>query len=106
MKVRPESSDVSHPLLTRFDYGCDVNILETHLLFVGIPVVVIGSIGALAMRSSAIPGKHPSHYSLGNPWTHEPILWTAVDEVTTKGHHGAHDEAHGNLIGGRASGKW
>lgn len=83
-----------------------MNILEIHLLFVGIPVLVLGAIGAVTMRSNPVAGKHPSHYSLGDPWTREPLLWTAVDEITTSGHHGAHHEAHGNLIGGRASGKW
>ena len=83
-----------------------MNILETLLLFVGIPVLVIGSLGLLTMRLNPIAGKHPSHFSLGDPWTHGPLLWTAVDEVTTTGHHGGHDEAHGNLIGGRANGKW
>ena len=49
-------------------------------------------------------GNHPRTYTLSEPWTHAPILWSATDEVVPGGHHG-----HGApefSVGGGASGKW
>ncbi|MCI4675176.1 hypothetical protein K9U37_09865 [Mycolicibacterium litorale] len=50
-------------------------------------------------------GNHPATYKLSEPWTHEPILWAAIDEVVPGG--GPH--GHGSdvvSVGGGASGKW
>lgn len=87
-----------------------VSILETVLIFVGIPVVVIALVGAIAMRGKPVAGTRPARYNLGEQWTHAPMLWSATDEVTTAGHHGgghaAIEAGSTDLIGGRAHGRW
>ena len=74
----------------------------THLLFVGIP---FGLVALLALLIYSRKGNHPATYQLSEKWTHQPILWAAVDEVVPgDGHHG-----HGateTIVGGGASGKW
>ncbi|GAB3135968.1 hypothetical protein GCM10027289_30670 [Tsukamurella serpentis] len=52
--------------------------------------------------------QQPGEYKLGDPWTREPMLFSAVDEAPVAPHgagHG-HDDENENLIGGAASGKW
>ncbi|MBJ8342377.1 hypothetical protein JGU71_26140 [Antrihabitans sp. YC3-6] len=86
-----------------------MSILETTLIFGGIPLLVIAVVGGLSYLSNPIPGKHPEHYDLGKSWTHAPVLWSATDEVTSHGHHGGHAAiaaAPADLIGGKGSGKW
>lgn len=87
-----------------------MSILETLAVFVGIPAVVTAIIAGLAFLGSPIAGKHPTHFNLGDNWTHAPVLWSATGEVTTHSHHGSgHAEieaAPADLIGGRSSGKW
>lgn len=91
-----------------------MSILETVLIFVGIPLVIYGAIAGLSFLGKPLPGEKPVHYDLGQPWTQPPVLWSATDEVTTHGHddtasHGHHAaiESTGvELIGGRASGKF
>jgi hypothetical protein len=77
-----------------------VNVLEVHAFFVGIPLLLVLVLAALIWSRK---GPHPATYKLSEPWTHEPILWAAVDEHIGGGHgHGA-DEL---TVGGGASGKW
>ncbi len=87
-----------------------MSILETVLIYVGIPVLVFAILAGLtfALSKGPIAGKHPAHYQLGERWTHAPVLWSAVDEVTTSGHHGGHAAltSGAELIGGRANGRW
>ncbi|TGD85109.1 hypothetical protein BayCH28_22145 [Mycolicibacterium sp. CH28] len=71
-----------------------------HLLFVGIP---LGLVAVLALLTFSRKGNHPATYQLSERWTHEPILWAAVEEVVPgDGHHGATE----TTVGGGASGKW
>lgn len=75
---------------------------QIHLLFVGIPLLVIAILAALTLPRK---GVHPATYDMSEPWAqaHPPILWAAVDEVIG-GQHG-----HGGSefsVGGGASGKW
>ncbi|GAA4475511.1 hypothetical protein GCM10023094_13100 [Rhodococcus olei] len=87
-----------------------MSILETTLIFVGIPVVVTAIIAGLSYLAKPVAGDTPEHYSLDKEWTHKPVLWSAVDEVTTRpGHHGGHaaiEAGSADLIGGSASGRW
>ena len=84
-----------------------VSILETTLIYVGIPLVIYLIIAGVSMAlGKPIAGTHPAHYELGDKWTREPVLWSAVDEVTTHGHHDAHAEDGESLIGGSAHGRW
>ena len=86
----------------RCDTVCVVNLLEVLGLFVGIPALVIG---LFYVWSFSHKGAHPATYKMSDPWTHEPILWAATDEVIPGGHghgHGAADFT----VGGGASGKW
>jgi hypothetical protein len=84
-----------------------VSILETVLVFVGIPVVVTAVIAGLSYLGKPYAGKRLPHYQLGEEWTHQPVLWTAVDEVTLPAHAAAHHaDAPAELIGGRAHGAW
>ncbi|AVP69272.1 MULTISPECIES: hypothetical protein [Prescottella] len=82
-----------------------MSILETVLIFVGIPVLVIAIVAGLSFMTKKSPGFVPTEYRLGERWTHQPVLWSAVDEVTTHGHHAAH-AVGADAIGGSASGKW
>lgn len=91
-----------------------MSILETVLIFVGIPAAIYFAIAGLSYLGKQFPGEKPAHFALGQKWTHQPVLWSATDEVTAAGHHTA--ESHGEhaaleaadaaLIGGRASGKF
>ena len=86
-----------------------VSILETSLIFVGIPALITAIIAGLCYLAKPVAGTTPAHYSLDEEWTHKPVLWSAVDEVTTRpGHHSGHAEIEGSadLIGGSASGRW
>ena len=77
-----------------------MNVLEIHGLFVGIPLALIV---ILALLIWSVKSPHPATYKMSEPWTHEPILWAAVDEKIGDPHgHGSHDFA----IGGGASGRW
>lgn len=52
--------------------------------------------------------KNQPSYNLSEPYTHEPILWAATDEVVPGGSHG-HGHGHGGSalnVGGGASGRW
>ncbi|MFC6013146.1 hypothetical protein [Nocardia lasii] len=92
-----------------------MSILETVLIFVGIPAAIYFTIAGLSYLGKPLPGEKPAHFALGQKWTHPPVLWSATDEVTAAaGHHtaeshGSHaalEPAHAELIGGRASGKF
>ncbi|ATL66455.1 aa3-type cytochrome oxidase subunit CtaJ [Nocardia terpenica] len=92
-----------------------MSILETVLIFVGIPLVIYAVIAGLSFLGKPLPGEKPVHYNLGDKWAADPVLWSATDEVTATGHdvtessHGSHaaiESARTDLIGGRASGKF
>jgi hypothetical protein len=83
-----------------------VSILETVLIFVGIPVLVIAVLGLMTITVRRSPNALPAEYRLGERWTYGPVLWSATDEATTHSHHSAHAAAGADLIGGSASGKW
>ncbi|WP_067538982.1 aa3-type cytochrome oxidase subunit CtaJ [Nocardia crassostreae] len=93
-----------------------MSILQTVLIYVGIPVAIYLVIAGLSYLGKPLPGKKPDHYELGQQWTQPPVLWSATDEVTGAGHHDVAESSHGNhaaiesaeadLIGGRASGKF
>jgi hypothetical protein len=74
-----------------------VSIAEVHLIFVGIPLLVVAVLSAMIWSRK---GPHPATYKLSEPWTHNPILW-ASDEPVEHGH-----GSHPLTIGGGASGKW
>ena len=75
-------------------------MLEIHLYFIGIPLLLVVVLSGLIMSRK---GPHPASYKLGEKWTHPPILWAATDEDV--GHaHGGHGA--GESVGGGASGKW
>lgn len=62
-------------------------------------LAVVGLVALIYARS----GKRADTYRLGQPWTHEPILWSATGERLQSNH----GHAHGELtIGGGASGRW
>ncbi len=99
----------------RIVYRWAVSILETVLIFVGIPLVIYAVIAGLSYLGKPLPGEKPVHFNLGDKWTADPVLWSATDEVTKFGHdisagsHGSHaaiESAASELIGGRASGKF
>jgi hypothetical protein len=77
-----------------------VSIAEIHLLFVGIPLLVVAVLSAMIWSRK---GPHPETYKLSEQWTHEPILW-ASEEPADHGH-GGHG-SHPLTVGGGASGKW
>lgn len=87
-----------------------MSILETTLIFVGIPLLIVlffGAFSALAPRNAG-PVASDNEFELGQKWDHEPLLWSATDEVSALGHahHGHAAGAPADLIGGTASGKW
>ena len=79
-----------------------MNAAVIHLLFVGVPLAVVAVLAALIFSRK---GNHPATYQLSEPWTHEPILWSAVDEAIPGGGHHGHG-ADEFSVGGGASGKW
>ncbi|WP_028478687.1 hypothetical protein [Nocardia sp. CNY236] len=91
-----------------------MSILETVLIFVGIPLVIYGVIAGLSFLGKPLPGEKPVHFALGQKWTQPPVLWTATDEVTIPGHpiaetspqRAAIESTQVELIGGRASGRF
>jgi hypothetical protein len=77
-----------------------VSVLEVHALFLGVPLLLVAVLAALIWSHR---GPHPATYKLSEPWTHDPILWAAVDEQVGDGHgHGPKEFS----VGGGASGKW
>lgn len=88
-----------------------MSILETTLIFVGIPLLIILVFAGVSYFEPRSAGPLPSdnEYVLGQKWEHAPLLWSATDESTHPGHHAHHGHAAGDpveLIGGTASGKW
>lgn len=91
-----------------------MSILETTLIFVVIPVLILLALYVFARITATDPAPRPEPYTLDRTWNHAPILWSATDEVTPYTHHaGANTSGHAeltagsaSLIGGRASGKW
>lgn len=99
-----------------------MSILQTVLVFLGIPLVIYGLIAALSLLGKPLPGEKPRHYDLSQQWTADPVLWSATDEMIEPGHsydmgelphadHAAFDKPESpsqaeTLIGGRASGKF
>lgn len=86
-----------------------MTIPDTTLIYVGIPAAIYAVIGIVSVLSA--PKKpRPADYRLGEQWTHAPLLWTAVDEVTAGGGgahgHAAVDAGSASPIGGRASGRF
>jgi hypothetical protein len=80
-----------------------VSILQIHLYFIGIPLLLVI---ALAVLIWSHKGPHPATYKMSEPWTHAPILWAATDEVVDTAHGG---HGHGTSefsVGGGASGTW
>ncbi|MFD6859701.1 hypothetical protein ACFWCF_20480 [Rhodococcus sp. NPDC060090] len=88
-----------------------MSILETTLIFVGIPLLIVLVFAAFSWTAPRKPGPAASDnpYRLGDEWQHGALLWSATDEVTPHGRHAHHGHAAGapaDLIGGTASGKW
>lgn len=77
-----------------------MSVLEIHALFVGIPLLLIIILASLIWSHK---GPHPATYKMSEPWTHEPILWAAVDEQVGDPHGHGSDEL---TVGGGTSGKW
>lgn len=65
-----------------------------------VPLLVIAAVFALVFLFDRKDVKKPTRYHLGDPWTHEPILWNATSEPVPLAH--AADDAKG----GTASGRW
>ena len=53
-------------------------MMEIHLYFVGIPLLLVVVLAALIWSRK---GPHPATYKLSEQWTHPPILWAATDEA-------------------------
>lgn len=87
--------------ITRWVTVFVVSPLQIHLYFIGIPLLLVA---VLALLIWSHKGPHPATYTLGEKWTHPPILWAATDEDV--GHaHGGHGEQEFS-VGGGASGTW
>lgn len=85
-------------------YGFPVSLLQIHLYFIGIPLLLVAVLAVLIWSHK---GPHPATYKLPEKWTHPPILWAATREGL--GHaHGGHggDETPAFSVGGGASGTW
>lgn len=82
----------------RWDTVCVVSLLEIHLYFIGIPLLLVAVLAVLIWSHK---GPHPATYKLQEKWTHAPILWAASDQDVNV--HGGHDTFS---VGGGASGTW
>ena len=77
--------------------------MSTGLLH-GLPVIVVIALIVLIYRRGA---NNRATYTLPQPWTHDPILWSAVDEPIPAGGHDHHSHGGSKLtVGGGASGRW
>lgn len=77
---------------------CDTVSSVNHALLFGLPVLIVVVLIALIYRKA---GNRPAPYRLPQPWTHEPVLWTATEEpIPVRQHGGDH------VVGGGASGRW
>jgi hypothetical protein len=89
-----------------------------HALLFGLPVLGVIVLIALIYRNA---GNRPAPYRLPQPWTHEPVLWTATEESIPVRHHAGDyhgGDHHGgdyvagdhfagdHGVGGGASGRW
>jgi hypothetical protein len=84
-----------------------------HALLFGLPVLGVIVLIALIYRNA---GNRPARYRLPQPWTHDPVLWTATEEPIPVRHHGGDHHGgdyHGgdyvagdHVVGGGASGRW
>ncbi|QNG18345.1 hypothetical protein G4H71_02015 [Rhodococcus triatomae] len=85
-----------------------MSILETALVFVAIPLAIVVLLGLGSVFGKKTIGPVPPAFHLGEKWDYPPVVWSAVDEVTTHGHHGTHHVVNdpAELIGGTANGKW
>jgi hypothetical protein len=90
--------------IARWDTVCVVSLLQIHLYFVGIPLLLVAVLAVLIWSHE---GPHPATYKMSEPWTHPPILWAATDEVVGDPHggHGGHGTSEFS-VGGGASGTW
>ena len=81
-----------------------MSILEIHLFFIGIPLLLVTVLSVLIWSHK---GPHPATYKLSEKWTHPPILWAATDEAVGSAHggHGGHGASE-FTVGGGASGTW
>jgi hypothetical protein len=78
-----------------------VSLLQIHLYFIGIPLLLVITLAALIWSHK---GPHPATYTLLEKWTQPPILWAATGEDV--GHaHGGHGTSEFS-VGGGASGTW
>ena len=82
----------------RWDTVCVVSLLEIHLYFIGIPLLLVTVLSVLIWSHK---GPHPASYTLQEKWTHAPILWAASDQDVDV--HAGHDAFS---VGGGASGTW
>ncbi|GAA4398428.1 aa3-type cytochrome oxidase subunit CtaJ [Tsukamurella soli] len=80
-----------------------LNIVGTIVVVVTILVVIAVVVSMATGRNQKY--KQPGEYRLGDPWTRDPLLFSAVDEAPIAPH-GEHLDADANLIGGAARGKW
>lgn len=69
----------------------------SNALLHGLPLVLVGLVIALIYGRNR--GSRIAPYRLSQPWTHTPILWSAIEESIPSGH------THGES-GGGASGRW
>lgn len=73
----------------------------SNALLHGLPVLLVIALIALIYSRGR---KNQPTYRLSEPFTHEPILWAAVDETIPGESHG--HGATGLTVGGGASGHW
>ncbi|CAM3827671.1 MULTISPECIES: aa3-type cytochrome oxidase subunit CtaJ [Tsukamurella] len=81
-----------------------LNIVGTITVIATIVIVLLTVISMATGRNEKY--QQPGEYKLGEPWTREPLLFSAVDEAPVAPYGAHHDGADENLIGGAASGKW
>jgi len=64
-----------------------VNVAETLLVFVGIPLAVVVLLALLIFLPG---GRKRPRYKSGQPWPHEPVWYEPHPDGPAGGHHGAH----------------
>jgi hypothetical protein len=74
-----------------------VNVVETALIFAGIPIVVVG-IAYLSVYGRADVGQRNSRYRPGRPWVFAPV-WYVSQEISTD--HGPSRAMAHELVEGR-----
>ncbi|MGH3450782.1 MAG: aa3-type cytochrome oxidase subunit CtaJ [Haloechinothrix sp.] len=88
-------------------YPADVSVIETVLVYVGIPLALYGLVSLLTLRSKFVS---TPRYRPGQEWHHAPVWWTAnpdgLDRPHAEAASGSDSRSAPASVRGGARGSW